>query len=46
MGNHKLELKLAKCKEFDDYHTLEKFINGNMYYDGKKIDLEEYIKTI
>lgn len=45
MGNHKLEEKIAKCKEFDDYYNLEKIINGNMYYDGKKIDLDEYLKS-
>ena len=43
MGNHKLDVKISKCKEFDDYDKLEKLIEGTLYYSGKKIDLKEYI---
>ena len=45
MGNHKMEEKIKKCKEFEDYYNLEKIINGTLYYDGKKISLDEYINN-
>lgn len=45
MGNHKMEEKLRKCKEFEDYDRLEKIVNGTLYYKGKKIDLEKYLET-
>lgn len=43
MGNHKINVKIAKCKEFEDYSRLEKILNGVLYYNGKKIDREMYI---
>ena len=43
MGNHKINVKISKCKEFEDYPRLEKILNGVLYYNGKKIDREMYI---
>ena len=45
MGNHKLDVKISKCKEFDDYDKLEKLIEGTLYYSGKKIDLKEFVNS-
>lgn len=44
-GMLKREAKLEYCKKFDDYDKLEKIKNGILFYDGNKINLNEFLKN-
>ena len=40
----KLEEKLKMCKNYATYSSIEEYKDGVLYYDGNKIDLNEYFK--
>lgn len=40
----KLEEKLEMCKSYETYSLLEEYKEGVLYYNGNKIDLNEYFK--
>lgn len=42
MGRSKIEERLKKCEELGEYETLKSIINGTLYYDGSKLDIEEF----
>lgn len=37
--------KLKQCRTMPNYYQLENLENGILYYDGKKIDVKEFIKN-
>ena len=45
-NNEKLKLdeKIAKCKEMDNYYMIDKNKNGILYYNGKQILIDEFLK--
>lgn len=42
-GNEKLELREAKCMEFEDYSVLQDIERGVLYYNGTRIDLDKFL---
>lgn len=40
----KLEEKLKLCKEYETYSSIEEYKEGLLYYNGNRIDLNEYFK--
>lgn len=40
----KLNEKLEMCKTFDNFSLIEDYKDGVLYYNGNKIDLNEYLK--
>ena len=44
IGNCKLEEREKECKKFAEYETLKNIQDGILYYDGQRIDLEEFYK--
>lgn len=40
----KLEEKIEMCKGYESFSTIEEYKDGVSYYNGKKIDLNEYLK--
>lgn len=40
----KLEEKLKVCNTYKSYSLIEEYKDGVLYYDGNKIDLNEYLK--
>ena len=43
-GNIKLEKKLELCNKIDFFKDVEQYSKGILYYKGKRIDLDEYLK--
>lgn len=43
-GNIKLDKKLELCNKIESFKDIEKYSNGILYYKGKRIDLDEYLK--
>ena len=41
-GNRKMSEKELKCSEFLDYSILEQIQDGILYFNGEKIDLNEF----
>lgn len=39
----KLEEKLKICQNYETYFLIEEYKNGVLYYNGDKIDIEEYL---
>lgn len=39
-----MEEKIKMCKSYDSYSSIEEYKDGVSYYNGKKIDLNEYLK--
>ena len=39
-----LEEKIKMCKKYEQYFSFEKHCFGRLYYNGKRIDLNEYLK--
>jgi len=44
VNNMSLPQRDKKCKEFNDYGTLKDIQKGIIYFDGYKIDMQEFIK--
>lgn len=44
INNTGLEEKIEKCKELENYHLLEKYQKGVLYYDGKEISLKDFLQ--
>lgn len=42
-GNEKLDLREDKCREFEDYNTLQDIERGVLYYNGTRIDLDKFL---
>ena len=42
MGNDKLEDREEECKKFTEYESLKDIQDGILYFDGKRINLEEF----
>ena len=40
----KLEEKIKKCQNYESYSLIEEYKDGILYYNGKKIKLNEYLK--
>ena len=40
----KLEEKIEMCKKHENYFLIEEYKDGILYYNGNKIDLNEYLK--
>lgn len=40
----KLEEKLKMCEDYETFSLLDEYKNGVLYYNGHKIDLNEYLK--
>lgn len=43
-GNIKLDKKLELCNKIDFFKDVEQYSKGILYYKGKRIDLDEYLK--
>lgn len=43
-GKLPLQEKLEECNQYADYKQIAKIERGTLYYNGKKIDLEEFLK--
>lgn len=43
MGNIKLEDRIDECKKMSNYKLLEKIQKGILYYDGKQINLNDFL---
>lgn len=41
-GNTNMETKDDECMKYDDYSILEDIQDGILYYDGNRIDLQEF----
>ena len=42
-GNIKLNEKIEKCRQFSDYDVLKNVERGILYYDGERIDFDEFM---
>ena len=42
-GRIPLQDKLSKCKQYNDYLKIENIQKGILYYNGNKIDIEEFL---
>ena len=40
----KLEEKIEMCKKYENYFLIEEYKDGILYYNGNKMDLNEYLK--
>ena len=43
-GRIKLDEKIKLCEQIDGYDKIKQYENGILYYCGKQIDIEEYLK--
>ncbi len=43
MGNEKINVKMDKCLEYDEFKNLGDAVYGTLYYDGEKLDLFEFL---
>lgn len=43
-GTIKLDEKIEMCKKYKNYIQVKKIENGLLYFDGEKIDIEEFLK--
>lgn len=44
MGNEKLNIKEQECEKYDDIYILKNVQDGIMYYNGERINLQEFYK--
>ncbi len=42
-GNLKLEERIEKCKELEEYKTMQEIENGTLYFNGDKLDILEFL---
>ena len=44
MGNDKMEERTEKAKEYSDYKLLEDYQDGILYFDGNRIDINDFLE--